>query len=323
MDFKEEIQKKLKDLSEEEISQFLIKFDPQFLEEKIEEKVIAPLDIRISNNLEILSKKSCDYGIRLATSVNLLNQASTFINLANSLLGNNSLVNINSLLRNALEYIARGFIINFDDDSYQEFKRLEYKENKDNKKDKDNDKNKDKDKVKDSSVTVTIKKFRKKLKDINKELFGNYSNRQLDILIDMYDNLCLYIHPTVISNLITEIERNHDDDIFILITKVNIDFIKVILCSCICYLVNDNEFSIDYGYLILKYLIMLSNTDLNKYTKENLEKYYDMIYLDTNIKYIQNNRKKLIRFKKDLNEAIKFLNDNSFYFIEKILKLIE
>ena len=150
-------------------------------------KCIVPLRRSTSKNIKKLylmddknlPKESC----------NLLNQSYMTIKNVQKLVKNNSLVDSNTLIRSAFENLIMGMMIYLDSNVYEEFKKLGLR---------------DEDRVYTKQQKLR-NLFKAKLRMIDKDMFGDMSNRQIQKLLDeYYDKLCLFTHSTLVVNEMVE-----------------------------------------------------------------------------------------------------------------------
>ena len=241
-------------------------------------------------------------------SCNLLNQSYMTIKNVQKLVKSNSLVDSNTLIRSAFENLVMGMMIYLDSNVYEEFKKLGLKD--------------------EERVYTKQQKlrnlFKVKLKMIDKDMFGDMSNRQIQKLLDeYYDKLCLFTHSTLVVNEMVEGILNNDEDLFLMIAKQNMYFLEVLLNCCLRYITNDNSDSIRYEYMFVGWFILVSDINMKKYTKEYLSKYSTLLYEDINEDYLNksnNDLKQLQEEMKKLNIVIKENPISVVKFLESFLK---
>ena len=226
-------------------------------------------------------------------SCNLLNQSYMTIKNVQKLVKSNSLVDSNTLIRSAFENLVMGMMIYLDSNVYEEFKKLGLKD--------------------EERVYTKQQKlrnlFKVKLKMIDKDVFGDMSNRQIQKLLDeYYDKLCLFTHSTLVVNEMVEGILNSDEDLFLMIAKQNMYFLEVLLNCCLKYITNDDSNLIGYEYMFVGWYILVSDINVEKYTEEYLSKYSILLYEDINKDYLNksnNDLKQLQEEMKELNIVIK------------------
>ena len=129
--------------------------------------------------------------------------------------------------------------------------------------------------------------FKSKLKIIDKDMFGDISNRQIQKMLDeYYDKLYLFTHSSLIVNEMVEGTLNNDEDLFLIIAKQNMYFLEVLLNCCLKYITKDSSDSIRYNYMFVEWYILISDIDRKKYTKEYLSKYSGLLYEERNEDYL-------------------------------------
>lgn len=304
---------KEKQKNEEEIMQQLLKLltdaklEPlkELINKNFKYKFIIPL--RRSNNKNIEQLYKNDYKELPKESINLLNQSYRTIKNVHRLIKNKSLVDSNTLTRSAFENLIMGMMIYFDSNVYTEFKQLG---------------------LKDEERTYTKQQklrnmFRKKLKDIDKIMFEDISNRQIQKMLDeYYDKLCLFTHSTLIVNEMVEVHLNDDEDFFLIISKQNIYFLEILLNCCLRYITKDKNDSIRYDYLFVIWMISISNIDKEKYTPEYLSKYNKLLYEDINKEYLDKNNKDIKLLQKEMQKLEEIIKNNPVAVIELLKNIL-
>lgn len=259
----------------------------EILRKHCKNKCIVPLRINTSKSIKKLYLLKDDKLPR--ESCNLLNQSYMTIKNVQKLVKSNSLVDSNTLIRSAFENLVMGMMIYLDSNVYEEFKKLGLKD--------------------EERVYTKQQKlrnlFKVKLKMIDKDMFGDMSNRQIQKLLDeYYDKLCLFTHSTLVVNEMVEGTLNSDEDLFLMIAKQNMYFLEVLLNCCLRYITNDDSDSIRYEYMFVGWFILVSDINMKKYTKEYLSKYSTLLYEDINEDYLNKSNNDL----KQLQEEMKKLN---------------
>ena len=269
-------------------------------------KCIVPLRRSTSKNIKKiylmddknLPKESC----------NLLNQSYMTIKNVQKLVKNNSLVDSNTLIRSAFENLVMGMMIYLDSNVYEEFKKLGLR---------------DEDRVYTKQQKLR-NLFKTKLKMIDKDMFGDMSNRQIQKLLDeYYDKLCLFTHSTLVVNEMVEGTLNNDEDLFLMIAKQNMYFLEVLLNCCLKYITNDDCNSIGYEYMFVGWYILISDINREKYTKEYLSRYSGLLYEDINKDYIKQSNNDLKQLQEEMKKLDKVIKENPvavIEFLESFLK---
>lgn len=278
----------------------------EILRKHCKNKCIVPLRRNTSKSIKKLYLLKDDKLPR--ESCNLLNQSYMTIKNVQKLVKSNSLVDSNTLIRSAFENLVMGMMIYLDSNVYEEFKKLGLKD--------------------EERVYTKQQKlrnlFKVKLKMIDKDMFGDMSNRQIQKLLDeYYDKLCLFTHSTLVVNEMVEGTLNSDEDLFLMIAKQNMYFLEVLLNCCLKYITNDDSYSIRYEYMFVGWFILVSDINVEKYTKEYLSKYSILLYEDINEDYLNksnNDLKQLQEEMKNLNIVIKENPIAVVEFLESFLK---
>lgn len=234
-------------------------------------------------------------------SRNLINQSYMTINTVHKLIKSSSLVDSNTLIRSSFENLIMGMMIYLDSNVYEEFKRLG---------------------VKDEERVYTKQQklrnlFKSKLKIIDKDLFGDISNRQIQKMLDeYYDKLCLFTHSTLIVNEMVEGALNNDEDLFLIIAKQNMYFLEVLLNCCLKYITKDSSDSIRYDYMFVGWYILISDIDRKKYTKEYLSKYSGLLYEEINEDYLNKSNNDIKLLQEEMKKLDKIIKENPIAVVE-------
>lgn len=224
------------------------------------------------------------------------------------LVRNNSLVDSNTLIRSAFENLVMGMMIYLDSNVYEEFKKMGLRD--------------------EERVYTKQQKlrnlFKAKLKMIDKNMFGDMSNRQIQKLLDeYYDKLCLFTHSTLVVNEMVEGTLNNDEDLFLMIAKQNMYFLEILLNCCLKYITNDASNSIGYEYMFVGWYILISDINSEKYTKEYLSRYSGLLYEDINNDYLKQSNNDLKQLQEEMKKLDMVIKENPvtvIEFLESFLK---
>lgn len=269
-------------------------------------RYIVPLRKNTSKNIKKLY--SIDDKKLPKESCNLLNQSYMTIKNVRKLVRNNSLVDSNTLIRSAFENLVMGMMIYLDSNVYEEFKKMGLRD--------------------EERVYTNQQKlrnlFKAKLKMIDKNMFGDMSNRQIQKLLDeYYDKLCLFTHSTLVVNEMVEGTLNNDEDLFLMIAKQNMYFLEILLNCCLKYITNDASNSIGYEYMFVGWYILISDINSEKYTKEYLSRYSGLLYEDINNDYLKQSNNDLKQLQEEMKKLDMVIKENPvavIEFLESFLK---
>jgi hypothetical protein len=220
----------------------------------------------------------------------------------------NSLVDSNSLIRSAFENLVMGMMIYLDSNVYEEFKKLGLGD--------------------DERIYTKQQKlrnmFKSKLKVIDKNMFGDISNRQIQKMLDeYYDKLCLFTHSTLIVNEMVEGTLNNDEEFFSIIAKQNMYFLEILLNCCLKYITKDKSNTIKYEYMFVGWYILIADIDRKKYTKEYLSKYSGLLYEEINEDYLNKSNNDMKLLQEEMKKLDKLIKENPIAiidFLESFLK---
>lgn len=269
-------------------------------------RYIVPLRKNTSKNIK---KLYSIYDKKLPKeSCNLLNQSYMTIKNVQKLVRNNSLVDSNTLIRSAFENLVMGMMIYLDSNVYEEFKKMGLRD--------------------EERVYTKQQKlrnlFKAKLKMIDKNMFGDMSNRQIQKLLDeYYDKLCLFTHSTLVVHEMVEGTLNNDEDLFLMIAKQNMYFLEILLNCCLKYITNDASNSIGYEYMFVGWYILISDINSEKYTKEYLSRYSGLLYEDINNDYLKQSNNDLKQLQEEMKKLDMVIKENPVAvigFLESFLK---
>lgn len=273
------------------------------VEKSIRRKFIRPLNDGCNFNVKKLNnerKTKHDETISLLTQAN-----ETLINVDYNLKCY-KLVDANTLLRAAFEYIMMGMMIQFDDTVYDEFITLGI----------------DRDRTR---VCEIIDKFRTHMNEICEEMYKNINRKEkLEILTELYDKMCNFTHSTLIVSTMIEVRSTNEKEVFKLFMYQNYYYLKILLFHCLVYFTSDKKHYLDLDNVGFSYLFFMIGIDEKiKKNKIDFSKYKDLLYHDKNAEYFQKDEdrskklnQKMIEFKEDLQE-------DSEMFIEKLNKFLK
>lgn len=271
----------------------------EIIRKRCKTKCITPLRRNTSKNIKklyILNDNNLP-----KESINLINQSYMTIKNVQKLIKGSSLVDSNTLIRSAFENLIMGMMIYLDSNVYEEFKKLGLKDNE--------------------RVYTKQQKlrnlFKVKLKIIDKDMYGDMSNRQIQKLLDeYYDKLCLFTHSTLIVNAMVEGTLNNDDDLFLIIAKQNMYFIEILLNCCLKYITKDTSDLIRYDYMFVGWYILIFDINREKYTKEYLSKYSGLMYEEINKDYLNKSIRDMKLLKEEMQKLEMIIKENPFAVIE-------
>lgn len=234
-----------------------------FIEQLVENNFIKPMRKYIKKYLKNISVND---SISIET-INLLQQANNTINNVYKLLRKKDLVDSATLMRSCMEKIMMSMMIYFDSkNTFEEFKDLE-KCGKTN----------------NTRPTAILKNFKFKLKEVNSILFEEFEDDKLQLLLEKtYEKLCLYTHSSIVVSMMIEVNRNKDEDLFILYFYQIAYFLEILIYCSLKYLVNDKEDHIDVFCIFMGFVLLCSKVDKNKLTEDYTNKYKEYLHWEIN-----------------------------------------
>lgn len=234
-----------------------------FIEQLVENNFIKPMRKYIKKYLKNISVND---SISIET-INLLQQANNTINNVYKLLRKKDLVDSATLMRSCMEKIMMSMMIYFDSkNTFEEFKDLE-KCGKTN----------------NTRPTAILKNFKFKLKEVNSILFEEFEDDKLQLLLEeTYEKLCLYTHSSIVVSMMIEVNRNKDEDLFILYFYQIAYFLEILIYCSLKYLVNDKEDHIDVFCIFMGFVLLCSKVDKNKLTEDYTNKYKEYLHWEIN-----------------------------------------
>lgn len=281
----------------------MINLNIQDIDNTINKRFLKPLENYCKKNIKKLDSSD----IKHTESVGLLIQAFNTVKNAEKNLKQFNFVDANSLLRASLEYIVMAYMIDADENVYNEFLILS---NNDIKLER-----------KYTIINTLLQEFGKKLNKISPTIFNETTNRERKkLVIDLYDILCKYSHASIVVTIFKEIKDEKEKEVLRIIFSYNLYLIKLILLSCLKYFTNDNKNHINeetIGLCILLSLIKLGN--LIQVYNINFQKFKKLLYYDTvNSKFYSFFNKEMEKFKSEVSNTMKVLNGNEDI-IEKLI----
>lgn len=294
----ERLNKLIKLLQEDSLKQFFIKC--------FRRKCVIPLRNNTSRNVKKLYLIKDDKLPR--ESCNLLNQSYMTIKNVHKLVKCNCLVDSNTLIRSAFENLIMGMMIYLDSNVYEEFKKLGLKDE-------------------DRCYTKQQKLrnlFKNQLKVINKDMFENMSNRQIQKMLDeFYNKLCFFTHSTLIVNGMVEVILNEDEELFLIIVKQNMYFLEILLNCCLKYITKNTGNQLKYEYWFIGWMILILSINRKKYTQEYLSKYNGLLYEDVNMDFIFQSNRDLKLLQKEIENLDEVIKENPSVFVQLIENLLD
>lgn len=242
------------------------------VEKSIRRKFIRPLNDGCNFNVKKLNnerKTKHDETISLLTQAN-----ETLINVDYNLKCY-KLVDANTLLRAAFEYIMMSMMIQFDDTVYDEFITLGIERDR-------------------TRICEIIDKFRTHMNEICEEMYKDINRKEkLEMLTELYDKLCNFTHSTLIVSTMIEIKTIKEKEVFKLLMYQNYYYLKMLLFFCLKYFTSDKEHYLDLQNVGFSYLFLLIEIGC-KVEQYNIDfsKYNDFLHYDENKEYFEQNNEK-------------------------------
>ena len=273
-----------------------------FVEQLVKTNFIKPMRRYIKKYLKSLSVTE---EIRIET-INLLHQANNTINNVYKLLRKNDIVDSATLMRSCMEKIMMAMMIYFDPtDTFEEFKDLEKCG-----------------RSKNTRPTAILDNFKFKLKEINPVLFEEFEDDELQLLLEeTYEKLCLYTHSSIVVSMMIEVNKNKDEDLFVLYFYQIAYFLEILIYSSLKYLIHDDKDHIDALCIFMGFSLLCSRVDKNKLTEDYTNKYKDYLHWGINEHFADKYKDVEEKTKTDWSELQKMIKNNPKVFENYIMNL--
>lgn len=281
----------------------MINFNVQDIDKTINKRLLKTLDANCKKNIKKLDK----INIKHTESIGLLIQAFNTIKNSEKNLKQFNFVDANSLLRASLEYIVMAYMIDLDENVYNEFLILSNNDVKIERK--------------YTIINTLIQEFAKKLNKISPLMFNETTNKERrKLIIDLYDLLCKYTHASIVVSIFKEIKDEKEKEVLKIILSYNLYLVKFILLDCLRYFIDDNEEYI--GEDTIGFCILLSIIKIGGIIQENsidFTKFKKFLYYDTvNSEFFSFFEKKMEKFKSEISKNMNELKGNEDI-IEKVI----
>lgn len=271
---------------------------------KVKNKFIRPMRHYNKKCIDMLYNKE---NIKSET-INLLNQTNITLKNVHKLIKNKSIVDANVLIRSSFENLIMGMMINEYENVYNEFIDLSI----------------DDITRKYTKPQYLRNQFRKVLKKIDNELFGDMSNTKLKKLLDeFYDKLCLFTHSTLIVNVMVELSKKDNIDMYIFALKQNVYFVEILLYLCLQYLNGTVDNQINFIYIIIGWFIILTDINKEEIDAEYINKLKELMYIELNADYINGNIDEIEKLKGELLEIKEKIKLNPVDLLKVISEIVE
>lgn len=275
----------------------------QDIDNTVYKRLLKPLEANCKKNIKKLDKVN----IKHTESIGLLIQAFNTIKNSEKNLKQFNFVDANSLLRASLEYIVMAYMIDIDENVYNEFLILSNNDIKIERK--------------YTVINTLLQEFGKKLNKISPNLFNGTTNKERKKgVIDLYDILCKYTHASIVVSIFKEIKDENEKEILKIIFSYNVYLVKLILLDCLKHFTNDNKSCIDeeiIGYCIWLSLIKLGN--IVQINNINFDKIKKFLYYDTvNNEFYSFSQKEMEKFKLEISNSMDELKEKE-EIIEKLI----
>lgn len=267
----------------------------QDIDRTITTKFIEPLEKGCKNSVKRLKTAK----VKHIESIRLINQAYKTIKNSEKNLNNYNFVDSYTLLRASLEYIVMSYMIEVEENTYNEFLILS---NNDIKLER-----------KYTVINTVLQKFGKRLNKISNNLFTDTTVKQREkIMVDLYDILCKYTHASIVVSTFNEIEDKNEQKVVKLILSYNLYLIKLILLDCLRFFNNDDKEYIDEKTIGLSlFLSIIKLVNLIQANNIKFDKIKQFFYYDTiNSEFYTYYKEGLEKIKKEISESIVEFKEN-------------
>lgn len=267
----------------------------QDIDRTITTKFIEPLEKSCKNSVKRLKTAK----VKHIESIILINQAYKTIKNSEKNLNNYNFVDSYTLLRASLEYIVMSYMIEVEENTYNEFLILS---NNDIKLER-----------KYTVINTVLQKFGKRLNKISNNLFTDTTVKQREkIMVDLYDILCKYTHASIVVSTFNEIEDKNEQKVVKLILSYNLYLIKLILLDCLRFFNNDDKEYIDEKTIGLSlFLSIIKLVNLIQANNIKFDKIKQFFYYDTiNSEFYTYYKEGLEKIKKEISESIVEFKEN-------------
>lgn len=267
----------------------------QDIDRTITTKFIEPLEKSCKNSVKRLKTAK----VKHIESIRLINQAYKTIKNSEKNLNNYNFVDSYTLLRASLEYIVMSYMIEVEENTYNEFLILS---NNDIKLER-----------KYTVINTVLQKFGKRLNKISNNLFTDTTVKQREkTMVDLYDILCKYTHASIVVSTFNEIEDKNEQKVVKLILSYNLYLIKLILLDCLRFFNNDDKEYIDEKTIGLSlFLSIIKLVNLIQANNIKFDKIKQFFYYDTiNSEFYTYYKEGLEKIKKEISESIVEFKEN-------------
>ena len=259
-------------------------------------------------------KDGCDYNINKLNNekktkhnetISLLKQAHRTLINVNYNLEKYNLVDANTLLRAAFEYILMAMMIQFDEGVYKEFTTLGIQRDK-------------------TRVCEIIDKFRTHMNEICEPVFKAFNRKEkLDMLTELYDKMCNFTHSTLIVSTMIEITDDKEKQVVKLMMYQNYYFVKILHFVCLKYFTSDNKHYLDIKNVMFTYLFLMLDIGTNiKENKLDFSKYNDKLYSVKNEKKKKKKKTDIEKLKNEYEDVKNDIQENMTEFSEELLEFL-
>lgn len=236
----------------------------------IKRKVIKPIK---EGNKENIKKIKNNQMINHQETTGLLLQAYETLNNADNNLNSFRIVDSCVLMRSAFEYITMGMVIQFDEDTFDEFKKLGLeKRNK-------------------TRVIKILNILKKHMNEISNNFYSEISQKNKgELLQEMYDKLCNFTHSSLIVSTIVEIGDGNEKEILRLSLLQSLYFLESLLFFSLKYFTGDKKHYIEWENVWLSSLLTNAKVGfISKNNDINFLKYDEFLYYKENEEYLNKN----------------------------------
>lgn len=258
----------------------------------IKRKMIKPIK---EGNKENIKKISNNNKIKHQETTGLLLQAYETLNNAEINLNNYKIVDSCVLMRSAFEYITMGMVIQFDEDTFNEFKKLGLEE-----------RNK-------TRIIKILDLLKKHMNEISSNFYSEISQKNKgELLQEMYNKLCNFTHSSLIVSTIVEISDDNEKEILRLSLLQSLYFLESLLFFSLKYFTGDDKHYIEWENVWLSSL--LTNAKVGHIAKINnidFSRYDDFLYYKENEEYLNKNKKSKEKTRMQYNEISNYIKDNT------------
>ena len=255
-----------------------------------------------------LNKLKVNINIKHKETERLLRQSLNTLDNVENNLNNYKFVDANILMRSAFEYMLTAYLIEEQDDAFNEFINIKIGN-----------------KRKLTRPNNMVEYFSKHIKVICKDIFkGEHDKTIQSSFANFYDYLCRYTHASLFVIINFEYKNDEQKKIIKQYMLENFYFIKLLLYFLIKYYTKDDEYKIEVSNI--SFSAILNRIDIEEKVMKNPKTFRDindLFYKEQNKEYFDERKEEINKYKRERKKLSEDVQNKPSLFINALKEFLK